>query len=336
MFPFRSSNSRWTLALASGSAAGIVAMLFWWRRSRRGCKSCLRISKLCVYPVKSCRGVHLDEVKLTREGLAHDREFAIVRVTSEGKAEPLTQREVAQMALLVPQMPTSDELVVRKEGMPPLVAKTLCDACAVVYSMRLEEVWGEDAVAYGVDLGEEAATWFCRALDMPNLRLVRFTGTRPAPSPEKFGEGYTRLSDGFPMLLTSEASLVEIERRSGISNMLERTRPNIVVAGCDTHEEDTWTELHWQRDEAFVKLRLPKPCARCTIPRVNPATGVPGSDPARFLKGYRSGRKLLEDDTPHKKHYGENKGEIFFGQNVNIITESDVILRVGDTLQPLT
>merc|ERR1712232_133528 len=116
--------------------------------------------------------------------------------------------------------------------------------------------------------------------------------------------------------------------------MTERMRPNIVVTGCCAYEEDTWSALLWERGGSAAELHLPKPCARCTIPRVDPTTGVRGKDPLPTMKPYRSGRALLKDAVRHKDHYEQNKGEIFFGQNVNALVSGDILLRVGDALRP--
>merc|ERR1712039_326684 len=105
------------------------------------------------------------------------------------------------------------------------------------------------------------------------------------------------------MLLVSEASLADVSVRSGLDNMSERMRPNVVVTGCGAFEEDTWSSLLWQRDSASARLLLPKPCARCCIPRVEPRTGVLGPDPLRVMKAYRSGRELMKTTSPHKTHY---------------------------------
>merc|ERR1712232_1186520 len=111
-------------------------------------------------------------------------------------------------------------------------------------------------------------------------------------------------------------------------------RPNIVVTGCNAYDEDTWSALLWERGGTTAELRLPKPCARCTIPRVDPTTGVPGADPLPKMKPYRSGRALLKNAVRHKNHYEKNLGEIFFGQNVNALVSGDIFLRVGDLLKP--
>lgn len=316
-------STAWRLAAGAACTLGALAVVAWWRRRRL----CVRISRLCVYPIKSCRGHSLAESRLTAEGLAHDREYAVIKVT-EGKVKALTQREVPLLVTIAPDMPTASGIVVHKAGMRSLVVPT-CSDVGAIYSITSHEWWD---VVRGEDQGDEAAAWFCEALNDSDIRLVRFTGSRPTPEPERFGEGLTLFSDGFGLLLTSEASLADLGHRTGLSHCGERMRTNIVVTGCRAYEEDRWKVLLWQSGTSWAKMLLPKPCARCTIPRVDPTTGIPGLDPLRTMKPYRSGRELLKEATPHKAHYEKNKGDIFFGQNVNTVASGDVVLRVGDAL----
>ena len=57
---------------------------------------------------------------------------------------------------------------------------------------------------------------------------------------------------------------------------LARFRPNIVLAGLDAHDEDHLDEIVFDADEGPVRLKLVKPCVRCPIPDVDPATGIAG------------------------------------------------------------
>eukprot|EP00238_Polyblepharides_amylifera_P008904 CAMPEP_0196581332 /NCGR_PEP_ID=MMETSP1081-20130531/33664_1 /TAXON_ID=36882 /ORGANISM="Pyramimonas amylifera, Strain CCMP720" /LENGTH=261 /DNA_ID=CAMNT_0041901531 /DNA_START=330 /DNA_END=1112 /DNA_ORIENTATION=+ len=114
----------------------------------------------------------------------------------------------------------------------------------------------------GVDMGEEAADWFseylCRA-----VRLVRFTGTRPTdPS---YAEGCrTAFSDGFPMLLTSEESLGDLNARLDPKVPMSRFRPNIVLSGCGKWGEDRLQTLDvdtQQVTRTYSTERPPQPPA---------------------------------------------------------------------------
>jgi hypothetical protein len=58
------------------------------------------ISRLYVYPVKSCAGVQVQDVLLTETGLEFDRAWMVV----DAKGRFLTQRELPRMALIKPQL----------------------------------------------------------------------------------------------------------------------------------------------------------------------------------------------------------------------------------------
>jgi len=314
-------SARLRVAVGVAAAVGAVAVVVWWRQRK---SSALRISKLCVYPIKSCKAINVKRVKLTSEGLEHDREYVVVKVV-DGFATARTIRNCHELVKITPEMPTAEGIKVHKKGMKTLVVPILhgphfklgCD------------VW--DDIADGMDQGDEAAAWFCEALQETDVRFVRFTGCRPTPQPEKFGEGLTKFSDGFGMLLTSEASLMELGCRCGLDQIQQRMRPNIVIDGCGVHEEDNWSLLSWQRGAASALLKLPKPCARCEIPRVNPTTGIPDPDPLKAMRSYRSGHELEKTESPHRAHYESHKSSIFFGQNANATVSGEAVLHVGDS-----
>ena len=71
----------------------------------------VRIVSLHVYPVKSCRGIDLDTARVTRTGIAHDREWMIT--SPAGRF--LTQREEPRLALIETQL-TPEALVLTAPG----------------------------------------------------------------------------------------------------------------------------------------------------------------------------------------------------------------------------
>ena len=58
------------------------------------------ISALHVYPVKSCRGISLQDALLGQTGFADDRHWMLVRPNGRF----VTQRELPRMALIAPQL----------------------------------------------------------------------------------------------------------------------------------------------------------------------------------------------------------------------------------------
>eukprot|EP00812_Abedinium_dasypus_P008376 NODE_2141_length_987_cov_261.711373.p2 GENE.NODE_2141_length_987_cov_261.711373~~NODE_2141_length_987_cov_261.711373.p2 ORF type:complete len:301 (-),score=75.97 NODE_2141_length_987_cov_261.711373:69-851(-) len=246
--------------------------------------------------------------------------------------EVATQRNLPSMALLTPDQPTNAGIILRKEGIDPLFVPVSGEpGSGVTRHLCSGEAWGAEEVL-GEDMGDRAAAWLCKALGEEGLRLVRHTGLRPTPEPKKFGVGTTLFSDGFSLLVVSQASLDEIAERSGIDMITERFRPNIVVEGCETHAEDTWSRILWSHGDARAELVLPKPCSRCTLPRVHPVTGVPGPDPLKELRKYRTGRDLAQNQELHREVHGASPGTVFFGQNAHASVVGSALLRVGDEL----
>jgi uncharacterized protein len=134
----------------------------------------------------------------------------------------------------------------------------------------------------------------------------------------------TAFADGFPLLVASTASLAELNRRLQAAGhapvTLERFRPNIVLEGLqDPHEEDAIDTLEIDSPDGAVLLKLVKPCSRCSIPDVNPATGETGSAVSQALQAYRSHPKL--------------KGAIAFGMNAIVIQGEDCRIRAGARVQ---
>jgi hypothetical protein len=113
-------------------------------------------------------------------------------------------------------------------------------------------------------------------------------------------------ADGFPFLLISQASLDDLNTRLEQPVSMPRFRPNLVVTGCEPYAEDNWRAIR----VGPLSFRVVKPCSRCTIPTVNPETGVAGREPLRTLARYPR---------------WDNK--VFFGQN--LIHDSLGRLEVG-------
>jgi hypothetical protein len=157
-----------------------------------------------VYPVKSCSGVPVNEAVLTEAGLDLDRAWMVV----DAQGEFVSQRELPRMALIRPQLKTY-EIILRAPGM--LALHLAIDAVEQPVRVR---VWDDEVPAY--DMGAVAAQWFSDFLGQP-LRLVRFDPAHRRLSSLKWTGGIeapNQFSDGFPVLVTSEASLDDLNGMS--------------------------------------------------------------------------------------------------------------------------
>ncbi len=270
-----------------------------------------RIARLFVYPVKSCAGVELTEAVLTEAGLDLDRAWMVV----DQQGEFVSQRQLPRMALIKVQLKLH-EVVLRAPGM--LALHLQIDTVEAPAKVR---IWNDEVPAY--DMGAVAAQWFSDFLGQ-RLRLVRFDPEHRRLSDFQWTgdvEAPNAFTDGFPVLVLGQASLDALNEKLVAQGHgpvgVERFRPNIVLAGLEAHDEDRLARLRVAAN-APVLLQPVKPCSRCTIPDVDPATAATGTVVADTLQSYRRSERL--------------GGAIAFGMNA-IVREGDgAVLKVGQAV----
>lgn len=237
--------------------------------------SMLTLSAIFVYPIKSCAGITLDEALVERRGLHLDRRWMLVDAANRF----ITQRDYPQMARIHPAI-AGEGLTVRAAGMEPLSIPDLDSP-----HRELVTVW-RDTVEAAV-ANDAVNDWFSRTLGM-NVRLVAMPPAtiRPVDPSYATGNDEVRFQDGFPLLLATESSLADLNRRLAEPVTMLRFRPNVVIAGdLQPFEEDTWSEIN----VGGIPCHVVKPSARCVIVNVDPATGRPtNKEPLRTLASYRS------------------------------------------------
>jgi uncharacterized protein YcbX len=117
------------------------------------------------------------------------------------------------------------------------------------------------------------------------------------------------------LLLISRESLDDLNSKLAIPVGMNRFRPNMVVSGCGPFDEDNWTSIKIND----ISLRVIQACSRCSVPTVDPATGVlTGPEPIHTLSSYRK-----RDD-----------GEVYFG--INMAPDSTGLISVGDAVSVLS
>lgn len=246
--------------------------------------STVHVASLHVYPIKSCRGIDLLSAEVHAMGFAWDRRWMLV----DADGVFLSQRRVPRMAT-VDVVIGIDSLRISAPNMEDLeVPLEPADG-----QMVPAVVWKDPVSVHPV--GRDADAWFSEVLGLP-CRLVRQpeTGTR-AVDPKYGGpDDVVSLADAFPVLITSMASLADLNRRLHDPVPMNRFRPNIVVRGATPYAEDRWTALVGPD----ITLRVVKPCARCPIVTKDQRTGVGGEEPLRTLATYRQ--------KDHKTLFGQN------------------------------
>ncbi|MCH2185150.1 MOSC N-terminal beta barrel domain-containing protein, partial [Myxococcota bacterium] len=227
----------------------------------------IRVSGLFVYPVKSARGIRLDRMAVDRSGPDLDRRFMIVG--SDG--EFLSQRKEPRLAQLAVEW-SEESLRLNAPGMSPMLIPLREEGRG---SERVEvQVWRFRGPAEPVS--PKVDDWLSEWLGGP-WRLVRAAPEMDRLANPEWVDGSVPVAfpDGYPLLLTTEASLAglnaEVQSAGSEPAPLEmaRFRPNLVVSGCEPFAEDDWSRIR----VGSLEIDVVKPCDRCSVTTVDPTTG---------------------------------------------------------------
>lgn len=272
------------------------------------------VAALFVYPVKGCRATFSSSAVVEARGLRFDRRWMFVH---EGSGSFLSQREHPELARLVITVADSGDLDATWDDdsltVPHIADAELPSAPATIWS------YTGDAL----DCGDDAARFFSDKLRFP-VRLVRVPNDwnrRVKPGFAVSDNDGTGFADGFPVLLTSTASLADLNGRLGANNAvpMNRFRPNIVVAGDGLA---AWSEDGWRTvrigDAVFHNV---KPCDRCAVTTIDQTTGTrTGAEPLATLTRFR------RDPVT---------GKVLFGANLtpDAALAPGSVIKVGDAVR---
>jgi uncharacterized protein YcbX len=133
-------------------------------------------------------------------------------------------------------------------------------------------------------------------------------------------------TDCAPFLVTTEASLRDINGRLEKPIPIVKFRPNIVLDGETAWDEDFWAELSLDIGSSPTKMALTKMCLRCTSVNVNYETGrTAEGDEGTVLKKLSAYRRV---DTGNK--YSPSFGRYGFLSGNGDQSQEEIKLRIGD------
>jgi len=259
------------------------------------------VTNISIYPIKSTAGIHLSSSWVDELGLSFDRRF----VVSDNQGQFFTARTEPTLCLIQSSI-TATGLVLTAPNMPQLVINY--DSFSHQY--QPVTVW-KDTIK-GQQCANEHNLWFSQYLNKPcqllfygdeSQRLVKNSNSRVS------------FADGYPLLLISQASLIDLNQRSSTNTLLDmsRFRPNIVVDNCLPFAEDSWQHIRIGE----VEFELSKPCSRCIFTTLDPLTGQKHvqQEPLKTLKAYRQ----------------VASGDVMFGQNLIPLNQGQI--KHGDSVE---
>ncbi|KAK9895427.1 hypothetical protein P389DRAFT_197485 [Cystobasidium minutum MCA 4210] len=254
------------------------------------------ISKLVVYPIKSCAGIEVQESPYSITGLDYDRQWMLVDMRSKkmitarneihAKTFLIQPRLQLEIGVLSIHIPNHGEFEIPID--PPADADRLEDL----------QVWGSYDLQGHImsPEGSKLQKALSAHLSTPVL-LIKFDQSAPrvldkqqylADLFSSFEDSLdypledctTYFADGYPFLIASEASFRQVDEwlkaetvdtRMEVNELVKRYRPNIVIKGAgEPFAEDSWEEVKLGDQIIFPVSR----CQRCPMPDVSPATGT--------------------------------------------------------------
>ena len=251
------------------------------------------VSRLSIAPVKGLAQHHPDEILIERGGVPGNRQFLL-----------LDQRNRLFSGIRHGRMVA---IVAEYRRDPDRLSLRFPDGAVVEDEVRLGDahvvdLWHTDRPAHIVD--GPFADALSEYVGKP-LRLFRVDAEGGA-------------WDEHVVSLLSEASLEELERRSGHDGPVDgrRFRMLVTVAGVDPHEEDEWIGRRVRLGEALVTVA--ETCVRCATTTQNPENGARDFDTLRLIPAYRG--------------FADGK-HVEFGVYADV--EEPGRVRVGDPVEPV-
>ena len=94
--------------------------------------------------------------------------------------------------------------------------------------------------------------------------------------------------------------------------------PAAAGQALDPHDEDRLDVLHIATEQGAVQLKPVKPCPRCPIPNIDPATAASSPEVGDMLQRYRQDARV--------------NGAVTFGMNAIVLQGVDHLLKVGQAV----
>uniref|UniRef100_A0A146MGM7 MOSC domain-containing protein 1, mitochondrial n=1 Tax=Lygus hesperus TaxID=30085 RepID=A0A146MGM7_LYGHE len=347
-------DSRQKIACAGvimGLGLVMVARKVWARRARNKpsgvWKQVGTVTQLNLYPVKSCRGIPLNECRISSIGMENipedgcmalgDRRMVIYKSDS---MEMISARTYCHMLQIRVFSRSEDEISLTFDSH---LLKVKIPQGKADRKIRL---WTEQVPL--IDAGDEAAEWLQKYVfdGKPNFRLGFWPGVEVRRDISHLVKKYEQVypfmrndftgafSDLSSFLLLNESSVEDLNDKIAQKSQdqdsnedpaavsIDNFRGNFVIRGPSAYEEDNWS---WVRIGDRVVFRNYKPCTRCSLTTIDKETSIKNKhfEPLTTLKTYR-----LLDEKKRKLDPSPAMG-IYMGLWTDGQT-NDEIIRVGD------
>ncbi|KAH9926451.1 uncharacterized protein B0H18DRAFT_1085031 [Fomitopsis serialis] len=287
----------------------------------------VHVSRICIYPIKSCRGTSVTEVRYTPECL-----------------EDLTARQVPKMVLITPRIvpdPASASGGILEVSFPE---ESGCETFAVPLNPTQDILNTWETIDDGSVNGDARVDgYICQSVSSdpsPSSILSEYferpvhlmmKGPAPRACPTTSAEESIAEFERVVRKLATDSGTaiggLNRERWTKGSVLIDRFRANVIVKGAGVpFAEDFWREVvinpppnESDRGRQSTAVTFVQKCTRCLLPNVDPNVGDrDAAVPFKILMKFRTGM------------YHEGKNKPCFG-TYGVFNDSGVI-KMGDTI----
>ncbi|EPS42863.1 hypothetical protein H072_3122 [Dactylellina haptotyla CBS 200.50] len=308
------------------------------------------VKSLWVYPVKGCRGIEVTSSKICHTGLQYDRQLMFASCNPGTEAWSFaSQRGFPKMALIHTAIdPTKNTLTIsypakphfptslifgnkfRKSFTVPLNVNILPQKELAKYPIKNVEIWKQNSVGYDLSAHipqELKDVIFSKNYIKPDIALFAVVdgqnrGIKVMGPPEQVLGRVSKIgfADFAPIHIVGLSSVREFnELVKGEVPKLSvlRFRPNVVVSGSPSYDEDNWKTIKIGNGDYHVISRTP----RCKVPNNDPDTGERNrNEPDVTIRAKRNvdpGAPLLGCMGMHMVAFGK-EGSIGVGDKIDV------------------
>ncbi|WBX77981.1 MOSC domain-containing protein [Tenacibaculum ovolyticum] len=233
----------------------------------------MKIDSLYTYPIKSTKGILLNEVNVSEIGFENDRYFGIANSLNE----IITARENPKLLKLKPEINAKELKVIyeNKSVNFPLNSK-FNDIKTLLFKKEVS--------VKVVD--NEINDWLTKILKIES-RLVKIN----LKNLREKNNTKISFSDSCPIHLITKESVEALNEKLAIPIEINRFRANIIVSGVKAFEERNWKKIIIGECE----FKVVSDTVRCSLITINPENGDKDNkqEPLRTLaKEFKSNGKV--------------------------------------------
>lgn len=237
-----------------------------------------RLTELYRYPIKSSMPISLQESVIKKRGLEFDRLWAVF----DKSGQALTGREYPNLLDIEAKVSGDELLICYRNETVGRISLALSDR-----ESKHVKVFSYETQAVLTDSSVDA--WFSDFLVVEcQLLFQQEQFKRPVLAKHGGADGETvGFADQCPILLTTEASLADLNNKLNAPILMNRFRPNVVVNGTDEWDEDEWKRIRIGECE----FKVNQACIRCVFTTIDPISKAkdPGAEPLRTMNSFRKG-----------------------------------------------